>query len=130
MIQFTIPGTLPDLNEIIDVAKKKAGKYAAYRELKKNCDIIVKASCPNVNYMISYIDHIDILWISPNARKDKDNIRAGIKFIQDGMQGKILTRDGYNNIGSYSDDFKVDRSNPRIVVTLYFNPENTEKRNG
>jgi len=128
MIQFTIPGALPDLNEIIDISKKKKGKYAEYRELKKNCDMIVRASCPNIDYIITYIDHIDILWICPNARKDKDNIRAGIKFIQDGMQGKIIRKDGYNNIGSYSDDFKIDKKNPRIIVTLYFKTENTEKK--
>jgi len=128
MIKFTIPNTLPDLNQIIDIAKKKAGKYAAYRELKKSCDIIVMAACPNTDYLITYIDHIDIMWICPDARKDKDNVRAGIKFIQDGMQGKILSKDGYNNIGTYSDDFKIDRMNPRIVVTLLFRPENTEKR--
>jgi len=128
ILKFTIEGSLPNLNQIIDIAKLKRNKYAAYRKLKSDYDFIVKASCPNVSFIISHINHMHIHWVSVNRRIDKDNIRAGIKFILDGMQGKLLTQDGYNNIGTFSDSFSIDKEKPRIEVTIYFKKENTHER--
>lgn len=122
-ITFTIPTTLPTLNEIIDTAKFKKGKYGAYRRMKSEYDFVVRTACPHTDFMLEYIRHINVLWISKDKRTDKDNIRAGMKFILDGIQGKLLTKDGYNNIGAFSDSFELDKSNPRVVVTIYFNEE-------
>jgi len=122
-LSFTIPSQLPSLNEIIDIAKLKKNKYAAYRRMKSDYDFIVRTACPHVDFMLDHIRHINMLWITADKRMDKDNIRAGVKFILDGMQGKILTKDGYNNIGAFSDSFDIDKSNPRVVVTIYFNEE-------
>lgn len=120
-ICFTIPTELPSMNEIIDIAKHKKSKYAGYRNMKSDYDFIVRMSCPNTGFMLKHIKHMKILWVSKDRKKDKDNIRAGIKFILDGIQGKLLTKDGYKNIESFSDVFKVDKENPRVEVTIFYN---------
>ena len=55
-----------------------------------------------------------------NRKRDLDNISAfAHKVIQDGLvQCGLLANDGWKNIVGYSDDFYVDKDNPRIEVTI------------
>lgn len=122
-LNFTIPSELPTLNEIIDTAKFKKGSYGAYRRMKYEYDFIVHCACPNPGYKLKHIKEVNVTWVTKDKRKDKDNIRAGMKFILDGMADKLLPKDGYNNIGSFNDTFKVDKSNPRTEVELIFDEE-------
>lgn len=122
-LNFIIPAELPSLNEIIDMAKLKRSQYAAYRKLKSEYDFLVHCSCPDPGFKLKYVKEVNITWVSKNARKDKDNIRAGIKFILDGIRHKLLPKDGYNNIGSFNDYFDIDKKNPRVEVELIFNEE-------
>ena len=55
-----------------------------------------------------------------NRKRDLDNISAfAHKVIQDGLvKGGLLANDGWKNIVGFSDDFFVDKDNPRIEVTI------------
>ena len=58
-------------------------------------------------------------WIEPNARRDIDNCAFGKKFILDALQeaGK-LPNDNRNYVRGFSDEFAVDKNDPRIELTI------------
>lgn len=55
-----------------------------------------------------------------DRRRDRDNISSfGRKVIQDALvQAHILQNDGWNEIIEFSDEFYVDKKNPRIEVEI------------
>lgn len=59
-------------------------------------------------------------WYERNKRRDKDNISSfGRKIIQDGLvQAGVLPDDGWEYIDGFSDDFWVDKKNPRVEVEI------------
>ncbi len=66
--------------------------------------------------------YIRYTFYEPNKRRDKDNI-AGFahKVIQDALVScRVLKDDGWDYITGFSDDFKVDKKEPRIEVTLIY----------
>ena len=56
----------------------------------------------------------------PDRRRDLDNIAAvAHKFIQDALvKCRVIENDGWQHIVGFSDEFHVDKHNPRIEVTL------------
>lgn len=114
-MKFTIPGELPDMNQIIKASKSH---YMAYSTMKKKNTELVQWSSKG----LQKIDRADftITWYCKNRRKDKDNITAGAKFIFDGLVGnEILPNDGWKQIGDVKHIFKVDKENPRVEVELH-----------
>lgn len=70
---------------------------------------------------IKYPVKIVYRFYEANKRRDKDNI-AGVahKFIQDALtESGILKDDGWDYVTGFSDEFYLDRKNPRIEVLLY-----------
>lgn len=60
-------------------------------------------------------------WYERDRRRDKDNISAfGRKVIQDAMVRdlRVLRNDGWANIESFSDRFRVDKLHPRIEIEI------------
>lgn len=56
----------------------------------------------------------------PNRKRDLDNI-AGVahKFVQDSLvKCGVLENDGWDNIIGFSDQFFLDRINPRIEIVI------------
>lgn len=119
MTKLVIQGELPDLNTIINKAKIKARKYQAYSQLKeKYTDLVAWSAIEQKVKKYKKID-LDIMFYCKNKRKDKDNIIAGTKFILDGLvKAGIIKNDGWKEIGNFNFDFKVDKQNPRIEITL------------
>lgn len=56
----------------------------------------------------------------PNRKRDLDNISGfAHKVIQDALvQCEVLQNDGWQNIIGFSDQFFVDKQNPRIEVII------------
>lgn len=114
-IKFVIFGELPDMNQIIKASKSH---HMAYSTMKKNNTELVAWSAAKLP-QIEFAD-IEVHWYCKNKRKDKDNIRAGLKFILDGLvQANVLKNDGWKQVGNISDEFYVDKNNPRIEVFLH-----------
>ena len=117
-VKFTIRGTLPGLNDYI--AAERTSRYQA-ASMKKQCETIVMHAARSLGkwqpegpvYMVYH-------WYEPNRRRDKDNISGfGRKVIQDALvRAKILRNDGWNDVEGFSDEFEVDKRNPRIVVEI------------
>ena len=119
MNQIIIPGELPALNEYSNA--ERGNRYHAGK-LKHNytlrCSAYTKVA---MNKGLKVTGKIDIHchWYVKNKRKDKDNIRFAIKFIQDGMMNAgLIKNDGWSEIGNYYDEFSVDKDNPRVEVII------------
>lgn len=55
-----------------------------------------------------------------DMRRDKSNVGSfAVKVIEDSLQAcGVLSNDGWANISGYSQEFDVDKANPRIEVTI------------
>jgi len=52
-------------------------------------------------------------------RRDRDNIAAGRKFVQDALvRCKVLQNDGWKEITGFSDDWAVDKARPRVEIEI------------
>lgn len=117
---FVIRDRLPGMNEY--TAQQRKNKYGgAYMKkyAQKAVEGYIRAS--KLKKVESPV-YIQYTFYEPNKRRDKDNI-AGFahKVIQDALVAcRILEDDGWNNITGFSDDFHVDKKEPRIEVTLRY----------
>lgn len=114
---FTIFGSLPTLNNYTHT--NRANRYRGaqmkrdettrvFWEIKKQC--IPKCTTP---------PFITFRWICKDDRSDKDNICFAKKFILDGMVlAKIIPNDGWNDIRGFTDEFAIDKDNPRVEVVI------------
>lgn len=113
--RFTIPGELPNLNDVINKSKIH---WAAYSKLKKEATTLVRYAANKLPVFKEKI-FLDITYYARNKRKDMDNIAFAKKFILDGLveAGKIKN-DGWGEIAGWQESFKVDKKNPRIEVII------------
>lgn len=117
---FTVTGKLPGMNEYTAAQRENRYKGA---ELKKDTQKAVEACIRAARLKaINRPAYIQYTFYEPNRRRDKDNI-AGFahKVIQDALVScRVLKNDGWDYITGFSDDFDVDRKEPRIQVTLIY----------
>ena len=117
---FTIKGRLASLNEY--TLKCRGNKYAGAKVKKENEAKVGQAalcsqSMNNVN--ISGKVHITFKWYEQNKRRDLDNIAFAKKFIQDALvELGYLQGDGWQHIVGFTDEFYIDKNNPRIEVLI------------
>ena len=115
---FVIPGKLPSLNEYISAERAHRQKEAHMKREWQDtvCMIIRAARLKKIKDPVT----IRYLFIEPNRKRDKDNISGfAHKVIQDALvQTRVIVNDTWDNISGYVDEFKIDRVNPRIEVTL------------
>lgn len=103
------------MNEIIAEAKKWK---TAYNSMKQEATEICRLSClrlPRIDFKMQ----LYIIYHCKNKRRDMDNIAVAKKFIFDGMikAGKIKN-DGWKEIGGWTEEFRIDKKNPRIEVII------------
>lgn len=118
MAKLIIKGRLPGLNEYIEAERRNRYKGAQMkREGEAMVGWAVKQSklqqiCKPV--LMRY------RWFEPNRRRDKDNISGyGRKIIQDALvKMGVLKGDGWNYIEGFTDEFFVDKNDPRIEVEI------------
>lgn len=117
---LVIPGRLPALNDYVKVERSRAGRHLA-AQLKRETETMIqwciKAQLRGVQFKNAV--HIDYRWVEENRKRDKDNIAFAKKFIQDSLVSSgVLQNDGWRWIDSFSDDFAVDKKNPRVEVLI------------
>lgn len=117
-MRLVIKGRLPGLNEYIEAERRNRYKGAA---MKRESEAIVawgiKASRLKP---FSKAVVMRYRWYEKDKRRDKDNVSSfGRKVIQDALvKMKILKGDGWNYIEEFSDEFYIDKNDPRIEVEI------------
>ena len=122
--QFTVEGRLPGQNEMI--ASAKVGyRGGAYSSKKKKLTKMVSwtAIAAKLKPVVGMCA-IRFLWYEPNKRRDYDNIRAGAKYLLDGLvDSGIIEDDGWRCVTGLEDRFYSDKENPRVVVEIIEEPQ-------
>lgn len=114
-----IYGRMIGLNEYINFERSNRFQAAkAKKDAEQLVHFAAKKSLGGWRQRSPVIMHYH--WFEPNRRRDKDNISSyGRKIIQDTLvKGGWLNNDGWNDIVSFTDDFAVDKKNPRIEVEI------------
>lgn len=116
--KFTIRGTLPGLNELIEAERRNRFIGA---KLKKQYEAVVMRAARSLgNVEFEEPVYMVYHWYEKDRRRDEDNICAfGRKVIQDALvKARFLRNDGWKNIAGFEDRFYVDKDKPRVVVEI------------
>lgn len=117
--RLTIHGRLPGLNDYI--AAERTSRYkgnAMKQDEGRRVGLYIRQQLRGVRITRPVV--MRYTWVEPDRRRDKDNISGfGRKVIQDALVSVgTLHGDGWAEIDGFSDDFQVDRENPRIEVEI------------
>ena len=116
MIKLVIRGTLPNLNDHIKALSANRHKGG---QLKHNTDEAIMWQLKGQIRKLKPPVVMHYLWVEPNRDRDKDNIAFAKKYIQDALvKLGALDNDGWAHIAGFTDDFAVDRKNPRIEIEI------------
>lgn len=117
-MRLIIEGTLPGLNQFI--AAQNSNRWSGANMKAKTEEKIgwhIKEQLRGVS--LDCPVRLEYLWVEANHRRDKDNIAFAKKFVQDALVANgVLKNDGWKQIVGFSDDFAVDKDNPRVEVTI------------
>jgi hypothetical protein len=115
-MKLVLQGRLPSLNDYINSCRRN--RYAG-ANVKK---VIEESICLEIKKQIKIkFDTVTLIfaWYEANKKRDKDNIAFAKKFILDALQSAgTLTGDGWNQVVGFSDEFYVDKENPRVEITI------------
>lgn len=118
-ISFIIPGRLPGMNEYTAACRRHRMAGAAMKKTAQEQCAWAMVTAKRQGVHLNRSD-VFIKYVEPNKRRDKDNISAfGNKVILDALQQmKIIDGDGWNSVAKLTNDWDVDKKNPRIEVYL------------
>lgn len=116
-MKLVIPGRLPGLNDYIKACR--ANKYAG-AEMKQNTENLIQAEINNQLRRKSFNTvTLKFSWYEPNKKRDKDNIAFAKKFVLDALQAAgTLSGDGWGQVAGFSDEFEIDKQNPRVEIEI------------
>ncbi|KKL83747.1 hypothetical protein LCGC14_1971640 [marine sediment metagenome] len=116
--KFVIKGNLPDFNQLINDSKKHWSVYSKQKE-KLTWDIALIIKSQKLKPVKKYPIKIRFIWHCKNRMKDPDNICAAKKFCIDSLkEAQIIIDDGFKYIAGFTDEFYIDKNNPRIEVFI------------
>lgn len=120
--KFEIPCTLPGVNEYTKA--NRANPYKGAKTKREAEEVVMwAAKAAHLKPMRAPV-HVNIIWVEPNMRRDKDNISGARKFILDALvKAGVIGDDNWKWIGGekysgQSDAFMVNHNNPRVIVEL------------
>jgi Holliday junction resolvase RusA-like endonuclease len=118
-MKFTIPGELPGLNEYIHaINRNRHVGNKMKQDTQETIQWAIRAQIKR-GYEITQPITIRFLWASRTAKKDIDNVCAARKFILDAMVTMgILPNDTRKWVKGFTDEFVIDRKNPRTEVKI------------
>lgn len=119
IVRFIIQGRLAGLNEYTKACR--ANRYVGAR-MKEDNERKVKYAIMTSHVGLVKLERkvkITYRWYEENKRRDLDNIAFAKKFIQDALvEWGTLQGDGWRHIIGFSDEFYIDKDNPRIEVEI------------
>lgn len=123
MNTLIINGDLPSLNEYTKANRSKWGQALGAqmkRDAEKLISLYIKAQkLTDVSYTRPV--RLDFRWYMENGRKDPDNVCFAKKFILDALvRNGVLENDNFAHIKGFTDEFFIDKENPRIEIDITF----------
>lgn len=118
MEKIILQGEYTDFNTYSTAERTNRHKAA---EIKKDETERVWAEClyQKAQEVTQYPVRVHFNWYCRNMKIDPDNIAAAKKFILDGLQtAGVMENDGWKQIRGFTDDFHIDKENPRVEVTF------------
>lgn len=116
-VTFTVPATLPGLNEYIRACRTNAN---VGNSMKAKAQVTV-----TWGIQMAHLEPFDgpvflsFAWYEGDRRRDVDNVAFAKKFILDALvEAGILAGDGRKHVVGFSDEFPIDKRSPRVVVTI------------
>ena len=120
--RFEIPGKLPSLNDYVDVCRRNP--YVGNKAKQRTQDEVMLAiKAARLKPMRAPVS-VSFEWVEPDMRRDKDNISSAKKYILDALvESGVISNDNWKWIaGNLPDSYKVNKQNPRVIVTLEGEP--------
>lgn len=117
--KLVLPFALPGLNEYI--AAERSHRQAGANLKRKWQKTVANALRRQLRGPLREPVIMRYTWYERDRRRDKDNISAfGRKIIQDAIVKDLhaLKNDGWANIESFSDRFRVDKARPRVEIEI------------
>jgi len=129
-LEFTIPGTMPNLNDIIKakatVTSRKGKRIRSkYTDMKvaETAKVMALAATGSREGARKGRAFVVMHHFEPNRRRDFDNVHAGArKFVLDGLvKAHVLPNDGWKDVsGTILAFCEHDPDNPRIEVQVFW----------
>lgn len=113
-----IPGQLPNLNDYTKACR--SNKFAGSK-MKKDAETIIGWEIQRQlkGQRIQGTAELHFRWYEPNKKRDLDNVCFAKKFILDALvSNKVIESDGWQGVRGFTDEFFVDKNNPRIEVEI------------
>lgn len=106
------------MNELINASKRSKFEYVKIKRAAiRDVGIMAKVS---LKTPIQTPATFSFVWYCRNRRKDPDNIMSGQKYVFDGLQEcGLLENDGWKEIAGITHEFRVDKHNPRVEITIH-----------
>jgi Holliday junction resolvase RusA-like endonuclease len=116
-MKLIILGRLPSLNDYIQA--ERSNRYAGAK-MKKDYTSMIYWLCREQKLEARLKPcHITFKWYEANKKRDLDNIAYGKKFCIDGLvKAGILYNDTQEWVKGFTDEFYIDKDNPRIIVEI------------
>lgn len=118
-VTLTIQGSLPNLN---DYTKACRTNRFAGAKMKQESERIITAYIQQQLQNVSFKGavRLSFRWYERNKRRDLDNICFAKKFILDALVSNgIIETDDWRGVVGFTDEFSIDKENPRIEVSIY-----------
>ncbi len=113
---FVMEGRLEGLNETLKIPRFRFTQARKRRMSKRHiAEWILYREVPKFTTPV----RIHFLWVEKDRRRDYDNIRAGSKLILDALvKLERIVNDSQAWLLPPTDTFEIDKTNPRIEVTI------------
>lgn len=119
---LVIPGKLDNLNNYTKACRAQGKKgYLAGSQMKRKNENRIK-KCIGEQFKGKQFKspiRVNFRWYEPNKCRDLDNICFAKKFIFDALvKSGTIKGDGWKDVEGFTDEFFVDKENPRIEVEI------------
>lgn len=115
---LVIEGRLPNLNDYTNACR--SNRYAGAK-MKEDSERIITAHIQQQLQGVAFkgIVRLEFRWYEPDRKRDLDNICFAKKFILDALVSNgIIETDSWRGVVGFTDEFFIDKQNPRIEVEI------------
>ena len=117
-----IKGKLASLNDYTKACRAQGKKgYLAGSQMKRTAENRIKKCITEQFKGGKFKSPISVKfrWYEPDKKRDLDNICFAKKFIFDALvKSGTINGDGWRDVQGFTDEFFVDKNNPRIEVEI------------